>query len=208
MCVFLPQHTRTVFGKGSSFLAFPSWSCRPKDPKAAELDFRGFLMTKVSTTWLHYACCLRKLGQWPAVTRKRTRPQHFKTSAVRKCAKKLFWPALTKSLPLHTPPCPTSPPPPAPPLSVCPLYAASLLLAHSDLMQMRFVAVDQRRSCRRDKNKPVESCWHGQAGEAVGWSGGSVGGLNRKPSPSTSSSSPPSYIASACAGFRWQLSAE
>lgn len=111
-CVFLPQHTHTVFGKGSSFLAFPSWSCRPKDPKAAELDFRGFLMTKVSTTWLHHACCLRKSGQWPAVTRKRTRPQHFKTSEVRKCAKKLFWLTLTKSLPLHTPPCPTSPPPP------------------------------------------------------------------------------------------------
>lgn len=162
-----PEHTHyALFGKGSSFLAFPSCGCRPKDPKAAELDFRGFLTTKVSTTWLRPVCCLRKSGQWPAVSRKRTRPQHFKNSAVRKCAKKLFW----------RPTLPESPPHPPPPPTPSALYMLpGLLLAHSDLMPMRFVDVDQRRSCRRDKNKPVKSRRLGRTGEAAGLGGGRGG---------------------------------
>lgn len=92
------------------------------------MDFRGFLTTKVSTTWLRPACCLGKSGQCPAVSRKRTRPQHFQSWPVRKCAKKLFWPTLPE----------TPPPPPHPtPSALCMLPGR--LLAHSDLMAMRSV---------------------------------------------------------------------
>lgn len=157
-------------------------------------------MTKVSTTWLRSVCCLRKSGHWPAVNRKRTRPQHFQTSAVRKCAKRLFWPTLQKNLPFpharqfH-------------PISSALYMLPGLLLAHSDLMPMRFVDVDQRRSSRRAKNKPVQSRQCGQAGEADGWVGlgWRVGGQTGSPVPSTSFSS---HIASARAGFHWRLSAE
>lgn len=97
-------------------------------------------MTKVSTTWLRPVCCLRKSGHWPAVNRKRIRPQHFQTAAVRKCAKRLFWPTLPPPRHLH-------------PVSSALYMLPDLLLAHSDLMPMRFVDVDVRQSGRRDKKQ-------------------------------------------------------